>query len=154
MQIAHARLKIDSSGADIPLKYVTPAEVMALRAGHGPVINGEPVTQVYVVGDADRSDKTELSRLTEKYKKLLISSKGQMVSVVESLFPGVNPSLPQTFKEAGISVLPEPPIIPPPPDDAPDGDEDIVLNEAATSMEASERARQQKTFRQVITGKI
>lgn len=99
MEVGNCRLKINKQGSDIPLHNVTPAEVQVLRKGHEISANGDPIGTVAVVGTIKRSNQIEVNRLRSKYGGLKHKSGDKDVPVVESLFPGANPQLPQTFAE-------------------------------------------------------
>lgn len=102
MQIANAWLRVHKDGT-VPIRDITPAEAVVLNVAHLGNANGVAVTGITDVrDDTSRSAATEIKRLREKYP-ILTDSKKQ--NVVEKTYPGVNPTLPKTFREAGIAVL-------------------------------------------------
>lgn len=111
MQIGNVVLKLAQTGNNVPLKGVTPAECVILsHKEHGHHLNagGFPLSKLEVTGTAkkpvfdeneqvwtvskteDRDNRDEMIRLFRKFPK----------KVVEALFPGAAPQLPQTFAEA------------------------------------------------------
>lgn len=98
MQVAncHVRLSGDISN-EIWKSCVTPAEVLVLRAVHGPdaVVKFEPIT-----GKATpdrRAHDGEFNRLRDTYGE----------KVVTTVFPGAQPRLPAVFKDIGIDIFEE-----------------------------------------------
>lgn len=153
MEIAEGRLRVDPSGSDVPLHNLTPAEAMVLQKGFFQAANGEPLSKIYIVGKASRSNKVEAERLKEKYKNLRISDGGKTVDVTTHLFPGASPDLPQTFEEAHIPVLREAPYVPPVEPDAPDGGDDIELTDEEVERRAKQVAADRTAFARVISEK-
>jgi len=111
MQIGNVFLKLAQIGNNVPLKGVTPAECVILaHPEHGHHLNagGFPLSKLEITGTAmkpvfdeenqvwteskkeERSNKDEIIRLRRKFPK----------KVVEAIFPGAAPQLPQTFDEA------------------------------------------------------
>lgn len=98
----HARCFVQLSG-DLGTKIakapVTPAEVVLLRAIHGP----DAVQNVELL-NGGVNDKTphaeELQRLRDHYTAL----DAEGASIVGKLFPGHSPTLPTTFDEIGLAV--------------------------------------------------
>jgi len=102
-----------------PVCGITPTEALVLRALHAPDAPTEPedpenpyipfpcIEQAVAGEDVDRTDRQELARLKFKYN--VFSKKTPNKHVVEDLFPGSNPKLPESFKEIGLRVdAPEP----------------------------------------------
>lgn len=102
MEVAKARLKINSLGSDIPLSGVTPAEVQVLNVAHEEGANGIAVSEVEIVGSSRLTDAQELDRLKRKYPNLRIKIEGKNVNVVSHLYPGLGNKLPATFAEIDI----------------------------------------------------
>lgn len=102
MQVATAWLKIDSTGSNIQLSEVTPAEAAILNADHEANAKGVAVHDVVVTGIAERSGEAEINRLREKYANAK-NKKGEQWATV--LYPGKSPMLPQTFKEVGLEAV-------------------------------------------------
>lgn len=119
MQIANIRLVLNAEGTDVQRKNVTPAEATLLRTMFEGLVRSNPVTLIEIVkGGNDepaqaavivsrdhedlnnskkfklrpRTNIDEIRRLKNKYD----------AKFVEKLFPGVNPSLPATFEDAGF----------------------------------------------------
>jgi len=86
-------------GTDIARAPVTPAEVVLLRAIHGP----EAVSRVELIPGSS-NDKTphadELERLRMHYTAMTEDG----AKVIDKVFPGHAPQLPTTFDEIGITV--------------------------------------------------
>ncbi len=101
MQIASCWLKIDSTGSNIQLSEVTPAEAAVLNADHEANAKGVAVHDVVWTRDEERSGEVEINRLREKYANAS-NKKGEKWPTV--LYPGKNPVLPQTFKEVGLEI--------------------------------------------------
>ena len=90
---------------------VTPAECQLLQATFQGVAGGNPITHLVIAKDTEasvvnrretedgeeatshvkRTEKQEIFRLTRMYGE----------KIVQKLFPGLNPRLPETFEEAG-----------------------------------------------------
>jgi hypothetical protein len=153
MQVAEGRLKIDPSGSDIPVHLMTPAEAQILSKGFEVVANGKPLYNVYLVGSTKRSREFEIARLREKYKNLNITTQGKLTNVVDMLYPGASPSLPETFADTGIPVLAEPPIIPPTVDDMPEPGDDVELNETETQRRSAITANEKSAFLKTLSQK-
>lgn len=97
MQRCNATVRLNNDLLNtVEVRDASPAEVIVLQHIHG---DGS-VADIRVTGN-DRGNAErhhgELARLREKYGKH-----------VAAAFPGGNPSLPETFAEAGISLADEP----------------------------------------------
>jgi hypothetical protein len=133
MNTIHCRVK-QNEYQDIGKRHVTPAEALILRAIHdpaahtfasqatspeeiarywkvlvNPVASGEAETIVRDEAEKEVSRHTrtnceELARLRHLYPTR--SKKNPKEHVVDELFPGLNPQLPQTFQEIGLEVAP------------------------------------------------
>jgi len=103
MQTAHAWVDINDLHDNIQLKHITPAEALVIRKQFGVKVPGQakptsPITHLEIlVKDIDRSKDSEFTRLVKKYGDKLISA----------VFPGENPNIPLTFKEAGVEATEE-----------------------------------------------
>jgi len=73
----------------VPMINVTPAQVLVLRAVHG---TSDCVVKINKVADVNLDDKSEKARLQSIYNP----------QVVESLFNGYNPVLPQKFEDVEV----------------------------------------------------
>ena len=92
MQLCSCFIRLGGNlGNTVRRVNVSPAEVQVLRSIHG---------DDAVVGITDRStgksdNKAEFERLCDRYGKARVAS----------LYPGIMPSLPQTFRDIGVEVL-------------------------------------------------
>lgn len=107
MEVARIMLKLNEKTV-IPKIGVTPAEVLVFQSAHHVAAGGNPVSNVVIIGDANRTDTLEHQRLLSTYPLLTHLPEGakEAVPVVSSLF-GVRPGsqkLPRTFKEIGIEA--------------------------------------------------
>jgi hypothetical protein len=109
MQIGNAWLKIDSTGSNIFLEEITPAEAALLNADHEANAKGPAVQELVLVGDVERTGEAEINRLKEKYPNSK-NKKGEQWATV--LYPGKNPVLPQKFSEVGIESIEGPKKVP------------------------------------------
>lgn len=105
MEVGNFRLKLDKF-SDVPIRRATPAELMVLRRAHEINVGGDPISDVEVCRDIEQSDRDEKSRLLRKYPRLKVRPPGadKDVGVVELLFPGESPRLPQSFQETGVET--------------------------------------------------
>jgi hypothetical protein len=117
---------------DIGKRHVTPAEALVLRAIHDPAAHrmanqastpeeiaaswkcishataaGEAVTKEMdgeglETGTHARKNGEELARLRSHYP--VRSKTNAQMHLIDELFPGMNPQLPETFKEIGLNV--------------------------------------------------
>ncbi len=99
MQVANIWLKLDSSGSNIQLSNITPAEAAILNTDHEANAKGVAVHDVVVIREEERTGEAEINRLKEKYANAR-NKKGEQWATV--LYPGKSPVLPQTFKEVGL----------------------------------------------------
>lgn len=100
MQSARCVVQLSGdAGTKIAKAPVSPAEVVLLRAIHGP----ESVQSVELL-NGGVNDKTphaeELQRLRSHYTALTEAGN----PVIDAVFPGAYPQLPTTFDEIGIAV--------------------------------------------------
>jgi len=102
MQIGNCWLKIDSTGSNIALTGITPAEAAILNADHEANAKGVAIYDVVVTANEERSGEAEINRLRDKYANAK-NKKGDSLATV--LYPGKSPVLPQTFKEIGIDPI-------------------------------------------------
>lgn len=114
MQIANCRVVLNREGTDVFRGMITPAEAQLLRYQFEPQAGGNPITHLEILdGEAavivkrddedpnniakakkrKRGNNDEIRRLMGKYEN----------KVIDKLFPGMNPTLPETFEEAGFS---------------------------------------------------
>jgi len=154
MQIANVWLKISEQGNQVLLKRVTPAECQVLRRDFGIKVAGtnqltNPFNHVDVLKeDVERDNNTEFGRLVQKY--------GQ--KKVESAFPGENPKIPVTFKEANVVGMDaEPPKAGkyhdiPPLTEKPDSGEDMEETKA-TNNEVAALKKQIEELKALVTSK-
>lgn len=98
MELANVWVEIDTLHNNVQLKRVSPPEAQVYRKQFGYKTPGtnkttNPISHLEIVEkDAKRATQDEFDRLCRKFGNKL----------VEELFPGANPVLPQTFKEAGF----------------------------------------------------
>ena len=103
MEVAHGWVEVNSLHDNVRVKHITPAEAIVMRSQFGVKIDGEakptnPLTHLDVHPDKlVRSKDQEFSRLVRKFGSKLISK----------VFPGENPNIPLTFKEAGFEATEE-----------------------------------------------
>lgn len=96
MQLANIMLALAGDpGQVIPKFNVTPSEVAVLRVIHG----SDAVNDITIVGDVNRTHRTEHERLTLTYGRGI---NGEIRSpAVDRLFPGAAAKLFDTFDELG-----------------------------------------------------
>lgn len=96
-------MEINDLHDNVQLKHITPAEALVIRKQFGIKVPGQakpssPITHLDIhVKGTDRSKDAEFTRLVKKYGDKLITT----------VFPGENPNIPDTFKEAGIEATEE-----------------------------------------------
>jgi hypothetical protein len=101
MQIANAWLKIDALGSNVQLEDITPAEAAILNTDHEINAKGLAIHDIVVTGTVERTGEVEINRLRDKYANAR-TKKGDKLA--DTLYPGKNPVLPQTFKEVGFEA--------------------------------------------------
>jgi hypothetical protein len=111
MELATLTLKLNHNGTDVRKTDITPAEAQVLRRMFEPLCGTNPICDLKVTGKAltsehtgqgedaevesrDRTPEEEIMRLRGMYDSRLI----------EKMFPGENPNLPETFAKARIPV--------------------------------------------------
>jgi hypothetical protein len=130
MQIANCRLILHDNGNDVAKTYVTPAQVAILRRMFTSTAKKDPITDLKILpGEAASFDKPAEYYDTDvlndddtiKFKAGSLKSKATLrlrtdaeevarlrrmyhKTIIEQVFPGLNPTLPKTFDE----VKPEP----------------------------------------------
>jgi len=108
MQIAKCRVVLNHFGSSVEKHDITPAEAQVLQEMHNMNVGSDCIIDLKASGKAqvreldpkddektilrDRTPLEEVSRLKRIYN----------AKFVEKLFPGRNPTVPETFKEAGI----------------------------------------------------
>ena len=91
MEVANCMVALSGSMLSIvPKRDVTPAEALVLLAIHG---EGS-VKRLERTTNDKRSHREEVDRLKSIYRD----------DVIASMFPGLNPQLPVTFKDAGLEI--------------------------------------------------
>ncbi len=105
MEVAECRIYLNA-GTDVPGVRVTPAEVLVLRQMHRNNAGKDPIHSLKVVGEIDRSTAVELKRLREKFPTARTKEGKRLV---DHLFPGATPSLPESFKGVWPEVVVEAP---------------------------------------------
>lgn len=96
MQIANCHLILNEFGSQVPKFNVTPAEVLYLIKQFQPLAGRLPIVDLKIVGEEVRAGGAERNRLNAFY----IDHKDDPKAVtVSRMWPGVNPTLPQTFGE-------------------------------------------------------
>lgn len=98
MQLASAWLILDKRGSNVPIRGVTPAELIILIRDRTDFVGKHPVHNLKITGKSRRTDAMEKQRLREKYGGSL---KDRKVAKVDMLYPGEGNNLPQTFEELG-----------------------------------------------------
>jgi hypothetical protein len=104
MQIADAWLQVNDLGSNVQIRNITPAEAVVLRKIHGIKVVGQakptnPFTHLHVhTKTVERSADAEYGRLIKKFG----------APVIESVFPGENPTLPKDFESLNLSDKPLP----------------------------------------------
>src|SRR5437762_11894773 len=101
MQLANARVKIHEVGSDVAVFNITPAEALLINKDQEANAKGQAVTGLTIIGEEERSNRDEVARLKAKYANATNKERKLWVDV---LFPGENPNLPKTFKEAGLEA--------------------------------------------------
>jgi hypothetical protein len=93
MQTAHCWVALGGdTGNTVPKFDVTPAEIAVLQLIHG----SDAVFDIVPVGDINRSNRDERSRLQAFYGK---PEGSREASAVDRLFPGIAARLPESFNE-------------------------------------------------------
>lgn len=98
MQLASAWLILDKRGSNVPIRGVTPAELIILIRDRTDFVGKHPVHNLKITGVSRRTDVMERQRLREKYGGSL---KDRKVAKVDVFYPGEGNKLPQTFEELG-----------------------------------------------------
>ncbi len=98
MQLASAWLILDKRGSNVPIRGVTPAELIILIRDRTDFVGKHPVHDLKITGKSRRSNAMERQRLREKYGGSL---KDRKVAKVDALYPGEGNPLPETFEELG-----------------------------------------------------
>lgn len=98
MQLASAWLILDKRGSNIPIKGLTPAELVLLVKDRQDIVGKFPIHDLQVIGDSRRSDEQERARLRAKYGH---HPKDRTSFKVDLLYPGEEAVLPSTFKKLG-----------------------------------------------------
>lgn len=93
MQTANIILSLDSHNS-VPLYGVTVSEVAVLRLIHGE----EAVKDIDIIGEAKRTHRQEIGRLTDKYKRSQPDGTSTAPAVA-MLFPGAAARVFETFDE-------------------------------------------------------
>jgi len=125
MELADCWLYLGKIKSDVPLKNVTPAELVLLlrakinKAGNTrqDVCGTFPVHDLVIHSSVKRSRTHEMNRL-HKYGKTPDDSK----FTIEELYPGETSVLPETFEETGFLAQAQQKVLGTPvpsPDDAP-----------------------------------
>ncbi len=103
MQTAHAWVEINELHDNVQLKHITPAEALVIRKQFGIKVAGQakptsPITHLDIsLAGVERTKEQEFTRLCKKYGN----------KYIEGVFPGENPNIPLTFKEAGFEATKE-----------------------------------------------
>lgn len=109
MQIARAWVLLDKRGSNVPVRGVTPAELMLLVRDRMPFVGGCPVHNLEIVGESTRKDSVERQRLRVKYGSGLHDEKGKVINKdqtkVDTLYPGESSRFPQKFEELPEEIL-------------------------------------------------
>lgn len=100
MQHARCLVRINGDIGNIAAKApVTPAEVVMLRAIHGP----DAVSAVALI-NGGVNDKTSHAEELARLKATYTAQNEDGKPIIDSVFPGHSPTLPTTFDEIGIAI--------------------------------------------------
>ena len=103
MQLASCWVLLSKVGSDIPLKGVTPAELMLLIRDRIAFTGKHPVHDLKVTGDSKRSSELERQRLRRKYGTGLHNERGKVINKdqykIDTLYPGEGNTLPEKFAD-------------------------------------------------------
>ncbi len=100
MEIATCWLTQDKFGSNVPLFGVTPPELVHLVTTRKHLLGRFPITDLKVVRDDKRDDKSERERL-RKYG-IRKDREGNVSYNVDNIYPPHTSKYPQTFKETGM----------------------------------------------------
>jgi len=85
MQIANVMVALGGdTGTTVPKYGITVSEIEVLRAIHG----NAAVQEIEPLGDIERSDREEISRLREIYGRATMDGPNGKIGIVSHLFPG------------------------------------------------------------------
>lgn len=87
------------NGTNVPITKITPAELVLLVTQWKDYAKRHPIHNLAIVGSVKRDTQIEIDRLKSKYGKRQGEKK---LYKIEELYPGTNPSIPQTFEETGL----------------------------------------------------
>lgn len=102
MELANVWIKVNDVGSQVQKKRISPAEAIVLRYQFGVRVEGQakpmsPFDHLHITESVDRSENDDFQRLHGAYGKVLM----------DKVFPGENPKIPLTFKEAGFEQTDE-----------------------------------------------
>lgn len=110
MEIANCQLVLNSFKSTVPKTNISPAEAMILQHLHGANAGGAAIVELSVL-NAEALKKSEhataMSKFTSKEELIRLLNKYHSKTVKE-LFPGALPTLPMTFKDAGVVFVDAP----------------------------------------------
>lgn len=133
MEIAKCWLIMGHNGSNVPLKRITPTELVLLEQQWKNTAKKHPVHNLEIIGTSERPDAVEKERLRGIYGKY----PGKDNHKVDDLYPGAGAKLPQTFEETGllkqsqVNLLEEP--VPEPDTKVQQLQDEMVETEEATA---------------------
>lgn len=95
-------VQMNKIGSNVQKTGVTPAEVVVLRALHQNEAGRDPISEPTEVKEVERTNKEEVLRLKNIYGGARMD--GGKVTVMDKLYPGDTPTLPQKFSEVDVKV--------------------------------------------------
>lgn len=101
MEIANAWLYLNKLKNDVPIKGLTPAELVFLVKNRQDSVGTFPVHDLQIVGSVKRSTEAEKHRLGQKYGRPA-GEKDQTKTHIEAMYPGVSAELPETFESTKL----------------------------------------------------
>lgn len=106
MQLANCWVLLDKRNSNVPLRGVTPAELMILIRDRGAFVGRFPVHNLVILPrESSRTNDVEKERLRAKYGNGLHDKNGKRgdmkIAKVDQLYPGEGSVLPQKFEDLG-----------------------------------------------------
>jgi hypothetical protein len=103
MELATVWIEVDALKNNVKKENVTPAQAIVLRKMYGKFVQGStkptnPFQHIKITGEDKRTGEAEFQRLAGIYGM----GTEKEPSILVRCFPGENPRLPETFKDAGI----------------------------------------------------
>ena len=101
MQTANAVLRLNR-GTEVPLKGLTPAEMVILHIIHNANVGQDPIHSITDINEIDRSPVEEHKRLRAKYGHLATKKGDKLITLI---YPGLSAPLPEDFDDVKTSEL-------------------------------------------------